>query len=330
MARIRTTKPEFWTREDVLSVSIPAIMLYQGMENFADDEGNIEGGHKSIKTKIFPDRDVEITPLTEELKSQNMIIPYYVNGQSYYNLRTFKEDQKIDKRALPRCPKYDDGSPNPPDLSPLPPEPLQDPPTEGKGGEGSGRELKPIEHPEPDAPNSRNNFEWLWNEYPEKKGKEKAWFKFKAQIKSPEDYENICVALANYKNDVKRIRLNGQPDLRWQYGSTWFHSNWKDYVDYRPPPQPAKVVGGLPLPDVEPSGHNDLADKIKDQLVFAEEMLNDDTYQGGALDHDWLNRSVGNMVLEYSERFPKGPMMERFTEQFGLLTNRVMNLGAEK
>ena len=188
---------------------------------------------------------------------------------------------------------------------------------------------KPIEHPEDNAPNSRNNFEWLWNEYPEKKGKEKAWFKFKAQIKSPEDYEDICVALANYKNDVKRIRLNGQPDLNWQYGSTWFHQNWKDYVNYEPPEQSVKVVGGLPLPDNEPLGHNEFSDKIKKQLVFAEEMLNDDTYQGAPLGHDWLNLCVGNLVLEYSERFPKGPMMERFTEQFGILSTRVINENVE-
>jgi len=71
-------------------------------------------------------------------------------------------------------------------------------------------------------------------------------------------------------------------------------------------------------------GHNELADKIKEQLAFAEETLGEGA-DGAAMDHGWLNRTVGNLVLEYSERFPKGPFMKGFTEDFGTLSQRVMN-----
>lgn len=81
------------------------------------------------------------------------------------------------------------------------------------------------------------------------------------------------------------------------------------------------------IPKDEPVPHNELADKIKAQLVFAQEHLDDDKWDGAAPNTDWLNMTVGNMILEYSERWPKGPYMRQFEQKFVELSNRVLENG---
>lgn len=80
-----------------------------------------------------------------------------------------------------------------------------------------------------------DRFEKIWSNYPEKKGKDAAWIKFKNQVKNDADWEDIQKALINYKADVESIRNDGHPDRAWQNGSTWFNNNWRDYVNYKPP-----------------------------------------------------------------------------------------------
>jgi len=81
----------------------------------------------------------------------------------------------------------------------------------------------------------RERFETIWEDYPHKKGKEKAWIKFKKQVCTDKDFEDIQKALVNYKADVERIQGSVQPNLQFQHGSTWFHQNWKDYVEMAKP-----------------------------------------------------------------------------------------------
>jgi len=92
---------------------------------------------------------------------------------------------------------------------------------------------KPIDHFANDP--VRGRFEKIWKDYPEKKGKDKAWIKYRNQVKTDQDWENIQKALINYKADMEGIRNNGHPDRAWQYGSTWFNNDWRDYVNYEPP-----------------------------------------------------------------------------------------------
>jgi len=89
-------------------------------------------------------------------------------------------------------------------------------------------------------PKERQNlFEAIWERYPEKKGKHKAKNHFNAQVKTMEDYDNICKALDNYMIDVAHIRSSIHPSRPWQHGGTWFNHYWEDYIDYTPLPAPA-------------------------------------------------------------------------------------------
>ncbi len=78
------------------------------------------------------------------------------------------------------------------------------------------------------------NFENVWSEYPEKKGKHAAWLSFKNQVKTVEALLNISKALVNYKKDMAHIRKT-HPERPWLHGSTWFNHRWEDFIDYNPP-----------------------------------------------------------------------------------------------
>ncbi len=326
MSRIRTVKPEWWTRGEVLECSLNARLLYIGMNNFADDFGSIEGNPLTIKSLVFPANEVDVIPLLWELCRNDLLIPYANanshKGKTFYYITTFSEDQRIDKKGKPRGPLFDASLIVP---FPFDEDSLSSPAGKGREGRGKGKGIKTSSATE-DLLFER--FSKIWDRYPEKKGKDDAFRFFKLQVKTDQDYENIQIALDSYIADMGHIRANGHPDRAWQHGSTWFNKRWKDYVDYKRPPAPQKKVGGLPLPDNEPLGHNVLSDKIKEKLEFAEEMLADESWEGAPLNHRWLNLTVGDLVLEYSERFPKGPFMVSFTEQFGILSNLVMNMEA--
>lgn len=79
-----------------------------------------------------------------------------------------------------------------------------------------------------------DTFERLWNLYPEKKGKHKAWSHFNAQVKTPEDLNNFFGAVANYKKDMAKVRKD-HPDRPWLHGDTFFNHRWEDFIDYQAP-----------------------------------------------------------------------------------------------
>lgn len=60
MARMRTIKPEFWTDDKIVELSLLARLLFIGLWNFADDDGYLEHSPKRIKRLIFPDQDIDV------------------------------------------------------------------------------------------------------------------------------------------------------------------------------------------------------------------------------------------------------------------------------
>ena len=67
MARMRTIKPEFWTDDKVVELSLLGRLLFIGLWNFADDDGYIENSPKRIKRLIFPDQDIDVSVGLQEL-----------------------------------------------------------------------------------------------------------------------------------------------------------------------------------------------------------------------------------------------------------------------
>ena len=111
MARIRTIKPEFWTSEQVVECSPIARLLFIGMWNFCDDDGNHPASAKSIKMQVFPGDDIstsDIDAMLSELSENGLIIEYAAGGKKYWHV-TGWHHQKIEKPAY-KYPKFSDQS----------------------------------------------------------------------------------------------------------------------------------------------------------------------------------------------------------------------------
>lgn len=113
MARIRTTKPEFYTSEQVMNLSIPARFAFQGLWTFCDDGGNHPASSKTLKAEIFPSDDltsVEVQTLVEEMVGQGLLALYEANGKQYWHV-TGWHHQRIDKPSY-KYPKFEEHSKN--------------------------------------------------------------------------------------------------------------------------------------------------------------------------------------------------------------------------
>lgn len=107
MARIRTVKPEFWTDEKVVECSIAARLLFVGMFNFSDDNGNLVNSPKRIKMQVFPADIIDCEPLLNELMAHGLLHEYSVNNVSYLNIKGFNKHQKINRPSRTDIPKME-------------------------------------------------------------------------------------------------------------------------------------------------------------------------------------------------------------------------------
>lgn len=124
MARIRTIKPEFWTDEKVVALTPLARLLFIGMWNFVDDEGRGEYSPSRLKLQILPADSADSSMLLGEIRREELILVYSVDGKEYFQVRNFAKHQKVDKRTPSKYPP-------PPSSAEIP----RAVPTEGKGRE---------------------------------------------------------------------------------------------------------------------------------------------------------------------------------------------------
>jgi hypothetical protein len=106
MARIRTTKPEFWTSTQVMECSHSARLLFLGSWNFCDDAGRHTFDPKRLKVEVFPGDAVSSTDvlgMLAELSANGLIQIYEVDGVKYFEV-TGWHHQKIDHPQKPRHP----------------------------------------------------------------------------------------------------------------------------------------------------------------------------------------------------------------------------------
>lgn len=104
MARIRTIKPEFWTDEALTECSLSARLLFIGMLNFADDNGNLACSSKRIKMQIFPADNIDVDPLLAELVAEGLIVVYEAGGKQYFNIQGFKRHQVVNRPSKSQIP----------------------------------------------------------------------------------------------------------------------------------------------------------------------------------------------------------------------------------
>jgi hypothetical protein len=95
MARIRTVKPEFFTSEDIVSLSAFARLLYIALWCEADRQGRMEWKPRTFKIRYFPADDVDINALCGEIISRGLVV-LYGDGLAY--IPQFAKHQHINPR----------------------------------------------------------------------------------------------------------------------------------------------------------------------------------------------------------------------------------------
>ena len=95
MARIRTIKPEFFTSEDIVSLSPLARLLYIALWCEADREGRMNWKPRTFKLRYLPADDVPIDALCAELIASGLVV-LYGNGLAY--IPKFSRHQHLNPR----------------------------------------------------------------------------------------------------------------------------------------------------------------------------------------------------------------------------------------
>lgn len=98
MARIRTIKPEFFTSEDIVSLSPLARLFYVSLWCEADREGRLSWRPKTLKFRYFPADECDVDTVATELTDAGLVILYEVDGAMYAEIPTFARHQVINNR----------------------------------------------------------------------------------------------------------------------------------------------------------------------------------------------------------------------------------------
>ena len=141
MARIRTIKPEFFTSEDIVSLSPLARLFYVSLWCEADREGRLDWRIGTLKMRYFPGDNCDMQALANELIDGGLIVVYEVDGKQYAEIPSFKTHQIINNR--------ESDSTRPPRVNHA----CKRVKAEGKEGrEGKGKEGDSVEPPRDSTP----------------------------------------------------------------------------------------------------------------------------------------------------------------------------------
>jgi hypothetical protein len=102
--KIRGVKPDYWTDEDIVELSIPARLLFIGLWNLACDNGHVPDKPKQIKMRLLPADALDVDKLLTELEANGRL--KRLDGT--IEIHNFAHHQKPHRRwwttcALPFC-----------------------------------------------------------------------------------------------------------------------------------------------------------------------------------------------------------------------------------
>ncbi len=235
MSRIRTIKPEFFSSEDIASMSPLARLFYVSMWCESDREGRFEWKLGTFKLRYFAADIVDLFELSKELIDRGLIVLYEVGGKKFAEIPTFKEHQVINNR------------------------------------EGDSKIPARVEHP---SVTRESGVKAEGKEGREGKGKErKEGVETARGSRLPENFEPdfqfaVDAGIQNTLEEAHKFRdywnaQPGQKGVKLDWSATW--RNWcrnaKQTRSTYLPPQPSQTVPSKP--GIDPA----LAKIIKDQLT---------------------------------------------------------------
>lgn len=95
MGRIRTIKPEFFSSEDICSLSAFARLLYIALWCESDREGRLEWKPNTFKLRYFPGDSLDMAALCDELLQRNLVVLY---GDGFACIPKFSTHQHVNNR----------------------------------------------------------------------------------------------------------------------------------------------------------------------------------------------------------------------------------------
>lgn len=214
MARIRTIKPEFFTSEDVVSLTPMARLLYIALWCEADREGRLAWKPRTFKIRYFPADNCDVDEMSEELLTRGMVVQY---GEGLAHIPKFLSHQHINPREaqseLPAPTRSDASSTRAPRV------------TDTQVGRKERKERNTRQ-------NASEGFDAFWAVYPNRKARadaERAWSKLKPNA---ELQATILRAIAEQCQGEDWSKEGGR---YVPHASTWLNgSRWLDETSSRP------------------------------------------------------------------------------------------------
>jgi len=195
MARIRTIKPEFFTSEDIVSLSPMARLLYIATWCEADKEGRLVWKPMTFKLRYFPGDNCDIQAMCKELLDAGLVTLY---GEGYAVIPSFKAHQHINPReSTSQLPD--------PDASLTRKQRVGTRQSRDSDAQG-GREGKGKEGDTRDA----SGFDQFWQAYPKKEAKKDAATAFAKLNPNPELLVVILAAIATKAASADWTKDNGK------------------------------------------------------------------------------------------------------------------------
>lgn len=209
MARIRSIKPEFFTSEDIVSLTPLARVFYIALWCESDREGRLSWKPRTLKMRYLPGDDCDVDTVAQELIDGGQIALYEVDGAMFAEIPSFKKHQVINNResesVLPARVKVASARVK----------------AEGRK-EGKGKEGKELATGDADA----SLFDRFWIAYPKKVGKDAAAKSFEKRNPTEEMLGAMLSAIEIQKQQDQWQKDGGQyiPNP-----STWLNQGrWLD------------------------------------------------------------------------------------------------------
>jgi hypothetical protein len=200
MARIRTVKPEFFTSEDIISLSPFARLLYIGMWCEADREGRFAWKPNTLKLRYFPADNIEIYSLCDEIVAAGLVVTY---GDGLAFIPSFSKHQSINPReaasTFPAPVEYSNNySPRVTDASLTV--------TDMQRGRKEGKESICSS----DDEQTSEGFEQFWSAYPKKQAKQDAAKAFRSAKLKPEQLQTVLQDITSRKSSAEWLKDGGK------------------------------------------------------------------------------------------------------------------------
>ncbi len=97
MARIRSIHPGLFTDEAYMALSFPSRELLKGIWCEADDQGVFDWKPLTLKARILPADNVDVSALLAELQTHRFVLKFEVDGRPYGAVRNFTKFQRPKK-----------------------------------------------------------------------------------------------------------------------------------------------------------------------------------------------------------------------------------------